>query len=181
MILVAIAACEIGFWVLLAAGLVARYLLGARRLGAALLIAVPVVDLVLLALTVVDLRSGAAPQLAHGLAAAYLGFSVVFGHSLVRWADVRFAHRFAGGPAPDPAPRPGTAARMRRAWQGLGRTALAVLLAGALLLGALALVPRTSAVGPLVEWFSLLALVLAVSALDPAWFTLRYVLRRVSG
>jgi hypothetical protein len=33
-------------------------------------------------------------------APAYLGFSVVFGPSVIRWADARFAHRFAGGPPP---------------------------------------------------------------------------------
>jgi sterol desaturase/sphingolipid hydroxylase (fatty acid hydroxylase superfamily) len=171
--------CEIGFWVVLGAGLVARYLLGAKRVGAALLVGVPVVDLVLLVLTVVDLRSGAAPRFAHGLAAAYLGFSVVFGHALVRAADVRFAHRFAGGPAPAAPLRPGTAARMRRAWQGLGKTAVAVLLAALLLLGALALVPGPGTREPLLDWFSLLGLVLVVSVLDPAWYTVRYLVHRV--
>lgn len=81
-----------------ARGLIARYPLRRPRLGAALLIAVPVVDLVLLAATMIDLRRGATATFAHGLAAAYLGFSVAFGHSMVRWADQRFAHRFAGGP-----------------------------------------------------------------------------------
>ncbi|MCP9964683.1 hypothetical protein LUW74_13890 [Actinomadura madurae] len=93
-----IAACEIGFWVVLAAGLAARYPLRLRRTGAALLLCVPLIDLVLLAATVIDLRGGATAGTGHGLAAAYLGYSVAFGHSMVRWADERFAHRFAGGP-----------------------------------------------------------------------------------
>lgn len=48
----------------------------------------------------IDLRGGATAGFAHGLAAAYIGFSLAFGHSLIRWADVRFAHRFADGPPP---------------------------------------------------------------------------------
>jgi hypothetical protein len=64
-----IVAVEIAFWVLLAAGLTARYVLRLPRVGAALLIAVPLVDLVLLGATVIDLRGGATARVAHGLAA----------------------------------------------------------------------------------------------------------------
>jgi hypothetical protein len=99
-IIAVIVACEVGFWVLLAAGLLARYGLRSPRLGAALLIGVPVVDLVLLVATVIDLRSGTVATSAHGLAAVYLGFSVAFGHRTIRAVDERVAHRFAGGPAP---------------------------------------------------------------------------------
>jgi hypothetical protein len=112
----AIVAAEAGFWVLLAAGLGARYLLRRPRLGAGLLIAVPLVDVFLLAVTVVDLRGGATAGGAHGLAAVYIGVSVAFGHRMVRWADARVAHRFAGGPPPPPPPRDGAAhAREERA------------------------------------------------------------------
>ena len=113
-----IVACEVGFWLLLGAGLAARYLLRARALSTALLLAVPLVDVVLLAATVIDLRRGGAAGLSHGLAAVYLGVSVAYGHQLVRWADQRFAHRFAGGPAPVRPPRTGRAhaARERRRW-----------------------------------------------------------------
>lgn len=113
-----IVACEIGFWVLLGAGLAARYLLRTRALSTALLLAVPVVDVVLLAATAIDLRRGGAADFTHGLAAAYIGVSLAFGHQLVGWADQRFAHRFAGGPAPVRPPRTGRAhaARERRQW-----------------------------------------------------------------
>jgi hypothetical protein len=113
-----IVACEIGFWVLLVSGLFARYVLKWRRVSGVLLVSVPVVDVVLLAATAIDLRSGAEATLGHGLAAVYLAVTVVFGHRMIRWADVRFAHRFAGGPAPDQGPRGGHehAARQRRAW-----------------------------------------------------------------
>jgi hypothetical protein len=44
--------------------------------------------------------------------------SLGFGHQLTGWADQRFAHRFAGGPAPVRPPRTGRAhaARERRQW-----------------------------------------------------------------
>lgn len=129
-----IAACEIGFWVLLGAGLVARYLLRLPTLSTALLVSVPLLDVVLLVATAVDLRGGGAAGHVHGLAAGYLGFSVAFGHSLVRWADQRFAHRFAGGPPPSKPPRYG-GARVRYEWREWGKCLLAWAIAcGALLL-----------------------------------------------
>lgn len=107
MLVLLIVACEVAFWGLLGAGLVTRYVLRWPRLSASLLVGVPLVDLVLLAATVVDLRRGATATAAHGLAAAYIGFSVAFGHGIIRWADDRFAHRFAGGPPPRRPPRYG--------------------------------------------------------------------------
>ncbi|GAA4416198.1 hypothetical protein ACFQV2_30840 [Actinokineospora soli] len=111
-----IVACEVGFWVLAAAGLVARYALRWRRTGMALLVATPVVDVVLLVATAVDLRGGGEAGLPHALAALYLGFSVVFGHGLIRWADVRVAHRFAGGPPPRRLPKSGPE-RLAHEWR----------------------------------------------------------------
>ncbi|NUR70481.1 MAG: hypothetical protein HOU81_06655 [Hamadaea sp.] len=113
-----IIACEVGFWVLLLAGLAARYLLKAKTLSTVLLICVPLVDVVLLAASVIDLRGGGTATIAHGLAAIYIGVSVAFGGQLVRWADQRFAHRFAGGPAPVRPPKHGPehAAYERRQW-----------------------------------------------------------------
>lgn len=109
MLYAVIIACEVLFWVFLLAGLATRYLLRRPRLGAALLICAPLVDLILLVAVSLDLRAGAEPSLAHLLAAIYLGISVGYGHSMVRWADVRFAHRYADGPAPAPKPRRGSA------------------------------------------------------------------------
>ncbi|PUA39421.1 hypothetical protein C8Z91_08315 [Paenibacillus elgii] len=110
--------CEIGFWVFVVAGLVFRYILGMKRIGALLLVVTPVVDLVLITATVIDLRNGATASFVHGLAAIYIGVSVAFGHQMIRWADVRFAHRFAGAPAPEPKPKHGTAhaRRERQTW-----------------------------------------------------------------
>jgi hypothetical protein len=108
-VIVLIVGCEVAFWVLLVLGLAARYLLRARRLSSALLVCVPLVDVVLLAASVIDLRNGAQGTPAHGLAAIYIGVSVAFGHQMIRWADQRFAHRFAGGPAPVRPPKTGRA------------------------------------------------------------------------
>jgi hypothetical protein len=161
-IVAVIVACEIGFWLVLAAGLVSRYVLRRRRLSTVLLAAVPAVDLVLLAVSVLDLRGGAAPRVEHGLAAVYLGFSVVFGPALVRWADVRFAHRWAGGPPPAPKPAGGTPDRVRMEWREFGRACLAAVVSAALLLGAIALVGDRADTTPLLAWLWRLAVVLAV-------------------
>src|SRR5687768_8051858 len=102
-----IAACEVGFWVVLGAGLAARYLLRWRRVSTVLLICVPLVDVVLLTATIIDLSGGGSASTVHGLAAVYLGVSVAFGHSMMRWADQRFAHWFADGPPPVKPPKSG--------------------------------------------------------------------------
>ncbi len=118
MVLTVIVATEIAFWLLLVSGLVARYVLGRPQAGLALLAATPLVDLVLLAATTIDLRRGGEAALPHALAAVYIGISVAWGRRLVGWADARFAHRFAGGPAPESPPRtgPAHAAHQRREW-----------------------------------------------------------------
>ncbi|WP_433356887.1 hypothetical protein ACQP25_21810 [Microtetraspora malaysiensis] len=113
--LAVIIGCEVGFWVFLGLGLLARYALRMRRTGAALLLAVPLLDLVLLTATVIDVRGGAAATWQHGLAAAYLGFTVMFGHRTIRWADAWVSHRFAGGPPPAKPPADGMA-RTRYEW-----------------------------------------------------------------
>ncbi|WP_324187502.1 hypothetical protein [Actinokineospora iranica] len=111
-----IAACEVGFWVLLGAGLLARYLLRWRRTSVALLVATPALDVVLLTAAVIDIGNGGHATTAHALGAAYLGFSVAFGHSIIRWADQRAAHRFAGGPPPQRPPKRGPE-RQRHEWR----------------------------------------------------------------
>lgn len=135
-----IVACEIAFWVVLAAGLALRY--GARkpRLGAAVLLCEPVLELVLLVVTAIDLKNGAEPDWKHGLAAVYIGFTVGLGHSTITWVDARVAHRFAGGPPPVKPPKYGreravyewrTAAR----WCAAAVTALVLLQAAAWYVG----------------------------------------------
>ncbi len=89
-----IIACEVGFWVFVLAGLAARYVLRKERLGAFLLICTPIVDLILLIATVMDLKNGAVASTVHGIAAIYIGVSVAYGHQMIQWADSQFKYRF---------------------------------------------------------------------------------------
>jgi hypothetical protein len=168
MLLALIAACEIGFWIFLLAGLGARYLLRLRRTSTVLLIGVPLVDVVLLAATVGDLRGGATAGFAHGLAAAYIGCSVAFGHSVISRMDARFAHRFAGAPPPPKPPR----ARTRHEWQEFGKAALAWAVSCALLLAAIAAVNDPDRTAALWAWTVRLTMVLAIWSLWPITYTI---------
>jgi hypothetical protein len=107
MITAFIIACEIGFWLFVVSGLLCRYIFRLKRLGAILLLCTPLVDLALVIATVYDLRDGAEATFAHSVAAVYIGTSIAFGHRMIKWADERFAHRFAGGPAPAGKPKHG--------------------------------------------------------------------------
>ncbi|MDX3570342.1 hypothetical protein [Streptomyces sp. ID05-47C] len=115
MIVWLIAACEIGFWVLLALGLAVRYLLRWRRTSVVLLLCEPVLELVLFVVTAVDLRNGAEPGWEHGLAALYIGYTVAFGHYTIRWLDGHAAHRLGGAPPPPRPPRYGRARALHEA------------------------------------------------------------------
>jgi hypothetical protein len=172
MVLAVIAACEVGFWVILGAGLVARYLLRMRRLGAVLLLCVPLVDLVLLIATVIDLRRGAEANFTHGLAAAYIGFSIAFGHTMVRWADQRFAHRFAGGPPPWKPPKGGWK-RARYEWREWFKGLAGWAVACGLLVGGIILVDDPSRTEQLNAWIWRLTVALVVWLIAfPLWATL---------
>lgn len=153
--------CEIGFWVLLAAGLCTRYLLHRKRLGVALLACVPLLDVVLLSAAGADLARGGSADSVHGLAAFYLGFSVAFGHSLIRWADVRFAHRFAGGPAPVK-PVKGTPPYRRGLWIEYGRVLIATGIAVAVLLVMIVFLAAPSETGVLWAWVQRAGLVAGI-------------------
>jgi hypothetical protein len=106
-LLAVIAACEIGFWVLLAAGLATRYLLRLPKVGMALLYGVPLVDVVMLVASVIDIQRGGEPSFKHSLAAIFIGVSVGFGHQTLKWADKWAAHYLAGAPRPVKPPKGG--------------------------------------------------------------------------
>ncbi len=171
MLLAIIAGCEVGFWVVLLAGLTARYLLGLRRVGAVLLACVPLVDLVLLIAAILHLRRGATADFTHGLAAAYVGVSVAFGPSTIRWADARFAHRFAGGPPP-PRPRRYGRVRARYEWQLFRKALGAWAISCALLPGGVALVGDATGAAALLAWIGRLTLVLLIWLIWPVSYTL---------
>ncbi|MET9606190.1 hypothetical protein ABZZ17_14125 [Streptomyces sp. NPDC006512] len=131
MIVALIIACEVGFWVLLAAGLGLRYLAKMPRLGAAVLLCEPLLELVLLVVTTLDLKNGAAPDWKHGVAALYIGYTVAYGHYTVKWLDGHAAYRLAGGPKPAGAGH--GMARARHEWKLWVRTVLAAAVALCLL------------------------------------------------
>ena len=101
---VLIVGCEVAFWLVLLVSLIVRYVLHREATSRRLLWSLPLIDLLLLVFTALDLRAGTTATFAHGLAAAYVGFTVAFGSIAVQWADAQFAHRFASGPAPPKSP-----------------------------------------------------------------------------
>jgi len=163
--------CEVGLWIFLLAGLACRYLLRRPRPGGALLICVPLVDVILLMASIIDLRQGATASFADALAAIYLGVSVAWGHSTTRWADARFAHRYAGGPAPLRRPRygPEHADHERRQW---ARHLLAWTVGCLLLLGGVALVGDTQRAATLVRVAGTWTIILAIDFLISFGYTL---------
>jgi hypothetical protein len=148
----AIIACEAAFWLVLVVALAARYLWRRKQLSRTLLLALPVVDLLLLVFTAFDLRSGTTADFAHGLATAYVGFTIAFGGILVAWADQRFAHRFAGGPAPSPAPDRGWPA-VRHEFGLWLRSVVAWLITLSLLLALIAFIDDAARTEALEQWF----------------------------
>ena len=161
MLLAVIVGCEVAFWILLLLGLAVRYLARRPRLGAALLVCVPLVDLLLLVVTVLYLRSGGTPDVTTGLAAAYIGVSVAFGPGIIARMDARFAHHYGGGPPVQKPPRYGVE-RARYEWSELRKAALAFVIASLLLLGGVALVGGFDRGQPLLSWIYKLALVLLI-------------------
>ncbi|MFD0269094.1 hypothetical protein ACFVGY_21355 [Streptomyces sp. NPDC127106] len=161
------------FWVLLAAGLTARYAKGRRRLGGALLLCVPLLDVVLLTATVLSLRDGAEASIWHGLSAAYLGFTVAFGHDTLRWADAKFARRFGGAAEAPPRPTLYGAARIRQEWLSWLRFLLAYAVSCALLLGMVWLVGGPERGALLLPWLNPLTKILLYSLVWPVMVTIR--------
>ncbi|MDT0423458.1 MULTISPECIES: hypothetical protein [unclassified Streptomyces] len=151
MIVALIVVCEVAFWVLLAAGLLLRYAAHRPRLGLAVLLVEPLLEVVLLAATALDLRRGAEPSWTHGLAALYVGYTAAYGRTTLRRLDGHARHRLAGGPRPPRPPRHGRArtAHEVRLWL---RTLLAVALACGLLQLAILYVGEADASAPLRSW-----------------------------
>lgn len=113
-----IIACEIGFWIFVLSGLFFRYILKLKKVGGFLLFCTPLVDLILLGATIIDLKNGEVANSFHGLSAIYLGVTIVYGHRMIQWADEHFAYRFVNGPQPTKKPKYGSehAAFERRNW-----------------------------------------------------------------
>ncbi|MFD8996968.1 hypothetical protein [Streptomyces abikoensis] len=171
MIVTLIVACEIGFWILLVAGLSLRYLARMPRTGVAVLLLEPVLELVLLIATAIDLKNGATADWKHGLAAVYLGFSVGLGHSTIKWVDQRFAHRFAGGPPPVKPPKYGKE-RTVHEWKTAGRWILAAVVALGLLQCAVWYVQGSGDISSLRNWQSKMLWVIGINLVIAASYTI---------
>ncbi|MEO8062034.1 MAG: GNAT family N-acetyltransferase [Pseudomonadota bacterium] len=164
-----IVGCEAAFWLVLVLALAARYFLRHEPLSRFLLLSLPAVDLLLLTFTTIDLRGGTTATFAHGLATAYVGFTVAFGGLAVRWADVRFAHRFAGGLPP--------VRRPTRGWQALRtelqlwlRSIVAWIITLALLSALIAFVGHEERTRELEQWFRIaFGSVFVWFVLGPVW------------
>ncbi|MGX1881303.1 hypothetical protein [Streptomyces sp. NPDC055287] len=170
MIVTLVIICEVGFWILLAGGLALRYLAKMPRAGAAVLLMEPMLEVVLLVVTAVDLKNGAEPDWKHGLAAVYIGFTVALGHRTIKWVDVRVAHRFAGGPAPVRPPKYGTA-RAVHEWKVAGQWMLAAGIAIGLLQAAIWYVGGGGDIGSLRMWQQKMLFVIGINAVIAAMYT----------
>lgn len=173
-IVIAILACEIGFWIVLFGGLATRYLLRRKRLSAVLLLCVPLLDIALLSLIAWDLAvAGAAADFTHGLGAVYLGFTVAFGHALIARVDAWFAHRFAGGPEPTKVPRAGRA-RLVHEWKEWGRMVLCALTVTLVLSAIIWFVGDPPRTAELVSWIWRVWLVTGIWLVGwPVWETVK--------
>jgi hypothetical protein len=158
-ILISIIACEVGFWIAIGAGLVARYAFDRPKLGGVLLLAAPVIDLILLALVAVDLLGRGTASWHHGLAALYIGISVAYGHRMIAWADNKFAARFRGA-----ARRPALfgSAYAVGCWKDVLRTALASAVAAAILGGLVLIVGDVERTSELLGFFPILGLIVVI-------------------
>lgn len=128
-------------------------------------------DLLLLAATALDLYNGAQADVLHGLAAVYIGVSIAFGSRMIKWADERFAYRFAGGPKPDKGPQYGKehAKKERKGWL---RHFIAWLIGAALLAGMHLFIGDPERTEPLISIASLWSIILAIDFLYSFSFTL---------
>ncbi|MFE5666993.1 hypothetical protein ACFQ7W_24100 [Streptomyces niveus] len=171
MIVTLIIICEVGFWVLLGLGLALRYFAGMPRASVAVLLCEPLLEILLLVVTAIDLKNGAEPDWKHGLAAVYIGFSVALGPELIKWADGRFAHRFAGGPPPVRPPKYGKA-RLVHEWKTAARWIVASAIAMGLLQAAIWYVGSDGETGSLQTWQQKMVFVIGINVVWALGYTL---------
>ncbi|OLT32076.1 hypothetical protein C5142_00575 [Rhodococcus sp. BGS-1C] len=171
-VLLVIVGCEVGFWLIVAAGLAVRYALRARRASTFILRLVPVVDLILLGAVALDLHSGASVEQIHRIAGVYLGVTVAFGHAMIRWADIRCAHWFAGGPPPPERPKKGPEA-FRIEIVSFGRWVLAAAVTTACTLLLAVTVADATQTNDLFGVFPMIGIITVIWLLTgPAWAAL---------
>ncbi|MCP1143429.1 hypothetical protein [Lysinibacillus endophyticus] len=94
-----IIAAEVAFWIVIIAGLFSRYVLKWNKVSILFFLLTPLIDLGLVALTVIDLRNGATATTAHGLSVIYIGVSIAYGKTMIAWADEKFQSWFLKKPS----------------------------------------------------------------------------------
>lgn len=137
-----IVACEIGFWVVVVLGLFTRYVLKKNKLGLFFLALTPVIDLILLIITDLDLYQGATSTIAHAIAAVYIGVSIGFGKSMIKWADERFRY-YVTKEGPKPIKLYGIEHSLHYL-KGWGKHVLSYLIGAGLLVGGIFLINDSS-------------------------------------
>ncbi|QDP99141.1 hypothetical protein FOH38_00470 [Lysinibacillus fusiformis] len=85
-----IISAEIAFWIVIIVGLICRYVFKKPKLSIFFFALTPVIDLLLVLLTAMDLKAGTPASTAHGIAAIYIGVSIAYGKTMISWADVKF-------------------------------------------------------------------------------------------
>jgi|SRR5690554_2390386 len=172
MLLWLIIGCEIGFWVFLFLGLFIRYFLKCPKIGKAVLLCVPLLDLILLFATAIDLQKGAVAEFAHGLAAVYLGFTVVYGSSVIKLLDQYAAYKFASGEKINSPSMYGWNYSIYE-WKQWLKAVGAGVIAATLLLCAIKFVNQPEKTQALHEWFHYIFWFLAIWFICwPLWYTL---------
>lgn len=173
MILWLIIGCEIGFWLFLFLGLFIRYILKYPRTGKAALLCVPLLDLVLLLATAIDLHNGAVAEFAHGLAAVYLGFTVVYGSGVIKWLDQLAARRCVSTNKMEELKQLYGWSHTLYEWRQWLKGVLAGGIASFLLIIAVVYVGDPEKTAELNEWFSYIFGLLAIWLVCwPLWYTL---------
>jgi hypothetical protein len=155
-----IIACEIAFWVVILLGFITRYLFKLPKLGLFFLVLTPVIDLFLLIITSVDLYRGATATIAHGIAAIYIGVSIAFGKSMIKWADERFQY-YILKQGPKPKKRFGME-YANHYLKGFGRHVVAYIIGAGLLVGVVYIINEPSRTSQFLEVLRVWTLVLGV-------------------
>ncbi|GED18203.1 hypothetical protein [Aneurinibacillus migulanus] len=166
-----IVACEITFWVVIVLGLVTRYVFKLNALGLFFLALTPVIDFILLMITGIDLYRGATATQAHAIAAVYIGVSIVYGKSMIHWADERFQY-YVTKQGPKPAKR-FSMEYARHHLKGWVRHVLAYLIGAGLLVGMIYFIndsSRTDALSGILRiWTIVLGIDFIITISDFIW------------
>lgn len=155
-----IVACEIGFWVVIVLGLFTRYVLKKNKLGLFFLALTPVIDLILLIITGLDLYRGATSTTAHAIAAVYIGISIVFGKSMIKWADERFRY-YVIKEGPKPIKLYGIEHSMHNL-KGWGKHVLSYVIGAGILVGIIFLISDSSRTEALFNMLKIWTLALGI-------------------